>query len=129
MKTKLRPMDVILAHPNTLSKIKPMSDLDKGLLESIEWGFAFHPDETSNTTQLDVQDDVEIDWSEKEGFEDVAAYVAQATVPARVPIAGVAEHLISLRRLCNAQDAVVRNGDAWMYGTAAHLKNLLQQAK
>lgn len=128
MKTKLRPLDVILAHPETLGKIKPKSELDKQLLECIEWGFAFHPDETTNTKKLDVSDDVEIDWSEKEGFEDVRRYVEQATVPAVIPIAGKAEHVISLRRVANAQEEVVRNGEAWSYGTASHLKNLLLQA-
>lgn len=127
MKTKLRPMDVILADPETLSKIKPKSELDAALLETIEWGFAFHPNETSNTRRIDVADEVEIDWSEKEGFEDVKEYVANATVPANIPIAGRAEHVISLRRICNAQDEGVRNGEAWTYGTASHLKNVLQQ--
>lgn len=128
MKTKLRPLDVILAHPETLGKIKPQSDLDRQLLECIDWGFAFHPDETSNTRKLDVADEVEIDWSEKEGFDDVRRYVEQATVPARIPIAGVAEHVISLRRVANAQEEKVRDGEAWSYGTASHLKNLFLQA-
>lgn len=128
MMTKLRPLDVILAHPETLGKIKPKSDLDKQLLECIEWGFAFHPDETTNTKILDVVDEVEIDWSEKEGFDDVRRYVEQATVPANIPIAGRAEHVISLRRVANAQEETVRNGEAWSYGTASHLKNLLMQA-
>ncbi|QQO90506.1 hypothetical protein pEaSNUABM42_00022 [Erwinia phage pEa_SNUABM_42] len=128
MKTTLRPMDVILAHPDTLSKIAPQSELDRRLLESLEWGFTLHPDEVSNTRVLDVSDSVVIDWTEREGCDDVREYVAQATVPPRVPIAGLAEHTISLRRLCNAQDEIVRNGEAWSYGTASHLKNVLLQA-
>ena len=127
MKTKLRPMDVILAHPETLDKISPQSELDLRLLDSLKWGFTFHPEEVSNTKKLDVEEGVEIDWSEKDGFEDVKEYVANATVPPRLPLAGLAEHTISLRRLCNAQDEVVRNGEAWVYGTSSHLKSVLQQ--
>ena len=71
MKNKLRPLDVIMAHPDTLKKIKVVNELDRGLLDTIQWGFTFHPDEENNTRQLDVCDGVEIDWSSNEGFDDV----------------------------------------------------------
>lgn len=128
MKTKLRPMDVIMAHPDTLKNIKPRSELDEKLIDMALWGFTFHPDEHHNTKRLDVAADAEIDWSIKEGFEDVEAYVTNSTQPARFPVAGEAENIISLRRLLNAQPEIVREGDAWAAGTACHLKNLLTQA-
>jgi hypothetical protein len=129
MKTKLRPMDVIMAHPDTLKNIKPRTPLDNALLEMTLWGFTFHPDEHHNTKHLDVAADAEIDWSVDEGFEDVEAYVVNATQPARFRVAGEAEHIISLRRLLNAQPEVIREGPAWSAGTACHLKNLLSQAE
>lgn len=126
MKT-LRPIDVLLAHPDTLKNIEVVSDLDKGLLEGISWGFALHPGEENNTRKLDIDEKVRIDWNNKDGFEDVQAFVDQATVPADLPIAGIAEHIISLRRVISAQDTTINNGDAWANGTAAHLKNVLKK--
>ncbi|QVW55197.1 hypothetical protein pEaSNUABM29_00153 [Erwinia phage pEa_SNUABM_29] len=128
MKSKLRPLDVIMAHPDTLAKIKVVNDLDRGLLDTINWGFTFHPDEENNTRQLDVCDGVEIDWSSKEGFDDVVDYVKQATVRPVLPVAGLAEHTISLRRLVNAQPETVREGDAWTSGITHHLKDVLGPA-
>ncbi|QXO09442.1 hypothetical protein pEaSNUABM11_00018 [Erwinia phage pEa_SNUABM_11] len=126
MITKVRPMDVIRAHPDSLANIAPQSDLDKELLDSIQWGFALHPDETDNTQPMDIPKGATIDWSEKDGCDDVTQYVKQATVPPRHPIAGVAEHVISLRRIVNAQESIVREGDAWQHGTASHLKTIFQ---
>ncbi|MCT7476137.1 hypothetical protein N5V81_14225 [Escherichia coli] len=61
MKNKLRPLDMIMAHPDTLKKIKVVNELDRGLLDTIQWGFLlFHPDEENNTRQLDVCDGVEV---------------------------------------------------------------------
>ncbi|ECJ4589389.1 hypothetical protein DNU75_07600 [Salmonella enterica subsp. enterica] len=125
MKNKLRPLDVIMAHPDTLKKIKVVNELDRGLLDTIQWGFTFHPDEENNTRQLDVCDGVEIDWSSNEGFDDVVDYVKQATVPPVFPVAGLAEHTISLRRLVNAQPEIVRDGEAWTSGITHHLKDVL----
>lgn len=127
MKKKLRPMDVIMAHPDSLQNIKPRTELDAALIEMTLWGFTFHPDEHHNTRHLDVAADAEIDWTVPDGFDDVEAYVAGATQPARFPVAGEAENIISLRRLLNAQSEVVREGDAWAAGTACHLKNMLTQ--
>lgn len=129
MSKKIRPVDVILAHPDELGNIVITSELDKELLESIQWGFALHPNEASNTRRLPVDSGTEIDWSGQEGFDDVRAFVAQATVTPRFPIAGIAEHVISLRRLCNAQPDVVREGEAWQSGTAYHLKDILQNCQ
>jgi NADPH-dependent ferric siderophore reductase len=119
-------MDVIRAHPDSLANIEPKSDLDKELLNSIQWGFALHPDEADNTQPLVIPKGATIDWSEKDGCEDVTQYVRQATVPPRYPIAGVAEHVISLRRFVNSQEPDVREGDAWQHGTATHLKTIFQ---
>lgn len=126
MSNTVRPMDVIRAHPDSLANIEPKSDLDKELLNSIHWGFALHPDETDNTQPLVIPKGATIDWSEKDGFDDVTQYVKQATVPPRYPIAGVAEHVISLRRVVNAQEVSVREGEAWQHGTASHLKGIFQ---
>lgn len=127
MKTKLRPMDVIMAHPDTLKNIKPRTELDNALIEMTLWGFTFHPDEQHNTKHLDVAADAEIDWTVEEGFEDVVEFVSNSTQPAHFRVAGEAENIISLRRLLNAQPDIVRNGPAWSTGTACHLKNLLTQ--
>lgn len=126
MSNKIRPVDVIRAHPDSLSKIKPVSELDKQLLDSLQWGFALHPDEANNTQQLSLAEGTEIDWSEKDGFDDVKQAVRSLTTTPLFPIAGPAEHVISLRRLTNAQDDVVRNGEAWQYGTTCHLKDVFQ---
>lgn len=126
MKSVLRPMDVVLAHPDTLSKIVPRNELDHRLLETLSWGFALHPEEIDRTKKLEVSDVVVIDWTEKEGFEDVRDFVCNSTVFNDLPVAGLAEHTISLRRLVNAQDKIVREGEAWAYGTATHLRNMLE---
>ncbi|EPJ2512172.1 hypothetical protein ACTGOH_005142, partial [Salmonella enterica subsp. enterica serovar Bareilly] len=60
-----------------------------------------------------------------EGFNDVVDYVKQATVPPVFPVAGLAEHTISLRRLVNAQPEIVREGEAWTSGITHHLKDVL----
>lgn len=126
MSIKVRPMDVIRAHPDSLANIEPTSELDKELLNSIQWGFALHPDEADNTQPMDFPKGATIDWSETDGCEDVTQFVRQATVPPRYPIAGAAEHVISLRRVINAQEAIVREGVAWQHGTTAHLKDIFQ---
>ena len=41
------------------------------------------------------------------------------------PVAGLAEHTISLRRLVNAQPEIVREGEAWTSGITHHLKDVL----
>ena len=126
MNTTLRPLDVILVHPDALSKIKIRSQLDEKLLSSLEWGFVMHPGEYKNTRYNDVPEGSVIDWSVPEGFEDVVQYMAEMTVPYTLPIAGPAENIISLRRSVNAQPENIRNGVAWTTGTACHLKNMLQ---
>ncbi len=126
MNTTLRPLDVILVHPDALSKITLRCELDKKLILSLEWGFVLHPDEYKNTRYSDIAEGSVIDWGVPEGYDDVVQYMAEMTVPYSLPIAGPAENIISLRRLVNAQPENIRNGVAWTTGTACHLKNMLQ---
>ncbi|EAA6445635.1 TPA: hypothetical protein ACIWNT_000105 [Salmonella enterica subsp. enterica serovar Enteritidis] len=126
MNTTLRPLDVILVHPDALSKITLRCELDKKLITSLEWGFVLHPDEYKNTRYSDIAEGSVIDWGVPEGYDDVVQYMSEMTVPYSLPIAGPAENIISLRRLVNAQPENIRNGVAWTTGTACHLKNMLQ---
>ncbi|ANZ48857.1 hypothetical protein BIZ82_gp007 [Erwinia phage vB_EamM_EarlPhillipIV] len=125
MGRKISPVDVVRLHPDDLANIKPKSELDKKFLTGIEWGFALHPDEVRNTQQPSLKGPVEIDWRTTAGHEDVVEAINAVTVSSEdLPIAGPAEHLISLRRFINAQAEVVRNGEAWQLGTALHLKSV-----
>lgn len=123
MGSKISPVDVVRLHPDDLSKVKVSCPLDESLLAGIEWGFALHPDEVRNTPLLNLDGPVEIDWTEKDGFDDVQEAIERVTVPAAsLPNAGPAEHLISLRRFINAQPEAIRSGEAWQQGTACHLR-------
>lgn len=126
MGRKISPVDVVRLHPDDLANIKPKSELDKKFLTGIEWGFALHPDEVRNTEQPHLKGPVEIDWrTAGEGCDDVVTAINAVTVSSEdLPIAGPAEHLISLRRFINAQAETVRNGDAWQLGTSLHLKSV-----
>ncbi|ANZ50197.1 hypothetical protein PHOBOS_7 [Erwinia phage vB_EamM_Phobos] len=126
MGRKISPVDVVRLHPDDLVNIRPTSTLDENLLSGIEWGFALHPDEVRNTVPMNLSEPVEIDWGSKEGFDDVVKAINDMTVSCHaLPIAGPAEHLISLRRFINAQPEVVRNGEAWQCGATCHLKAVL----
>lgn len=121
MTKKLSPADLLLLPPTELDKITPRDERDAELIESLQWGFALHPNEVENTAKVNVDGNTVIDWECPQDHEDVRAAITEATVNADIPIVGRAEHLISLRRYCNAQPAQVRNGESWRSGTVTHL--------
>lgn len=129
MSRTVTPVDVLMMRPEQLKKIEPRNDKDAALLDSLEWGFMFHPKEAKRLPGLDVaEDSVVIDWSFKpDDAEDVQETIRAATVLSPVPIAGRAEHLSSLRRFTLAQADDVKNGEYWRYGTNCHISNLFEQ--
>lgn len=124
----ISPADVLLMRPEQLEQLKPRNEMDAALIESLQWGFAFHPKEAQRIRGVNVDGDVEIDWSCPEQYEDVQAAIREATVLTNIPIAGLAEHLVGLRRYTNTQPEQVRTGESWRYGTTAHLATLFGQA-
>ena len=121
------PADVLFMRPEQLDKIKPQTEMDAALIESLQWGYAFHPKEAQRARGVAVDEEVTIDWSCPQPYEDVQVAIREATVLADIPIAGLAEHLVGLRRLVNAQPIQVRSGESWRYGTTAHLATLFGQ--
>ncbi len=124
MGKKISPVDVVRLHPDQLERVVGKSPVDANLLEGLKWGFALHPEEARNTMIVDGAEELEIDWKEEGAFDDVRVAIEQYTVQSNFPIAGNAEHLISFRRLINAQSDDVRNGTAWQLGASTHLKTL-----
>lgn len=123
----ISPADVLLMRPDQLEKIKPQNDMDAALIESLQWGYAFHPKEGQRSRGVTVDEEVTIDWSCPQPYEDVQVAIREATVLADIPIAGLAEHLVGLRRLIKSQPVQVRTGESWRYGTTAHLATLFGQ--
>lgn len=124
MGKKISPVDVVRLHPDQLERVVGKNAIDACLLDGLKWGFALHPEEARNTMSVEGNDELEIDWKEDGQFEDVRVAIEQYTVQSNFPIAGNAEHLISFRRLINAQSDEVRNGPAWQLGASTHLKTL-----
>lgn len=124
MAKKISPVDVVRLHPTELERVIGKNETDNNLLEGLKWGFALHPEEARNTVSLSANEEFEIDWKEDGEFGDVKDAIERFTVQSHFPVAGNAEHLISFRRLINAQSDEVRNGTAWQLGASTHLKTL-----
>lgn len=127
MTQHVTPVDVLMMSPEQLDRLNLQGDMDNALVDSLRWGYAFHPNEVSRLRAADPEVGATIDWSFSEAHEDVHEAIRNATVLADIPIAGVAEHLVALRRFTNAQAEEIRQGESWREGTTSHLACLFGQ--
>lgn len=123
----IEPKDVVVLHPDALKRVKVNNEMDKKLIDALEWGYAFHPEQRPKLYVDDSNDSgLEIKWPEESDVAtDVLETISVFTVPADLPIAGLAEHLISFRRLLNSQYMEVKNGEHWSSGANVYLKHVM----
>lgn len=123
----VEPKDVVVMHPDALKRVKVSTDLDKRLIEALEWGYAFHPELRTNVgTVGQLDEELSINWpQDNEVDEDVLQAVSVFTVPVDLPIAGLAEHLIGFRRLLNSQYLDIKSGASWRDGANIYLKRVV----
>lgn len=123
----VEPKDVVVMHPDALKRVKVNNELDRKLIDALEWGYTFHPELRVNVGAIgQIDDELSIEWpQENEIDEDVLGAVSVFTVPVDLPIAGLAEHLIGFRRLLNSQYLEVKNGDSWRDGANVYLKRVM----
>tara|TARA_Y100001956_G_scaffold10675_1_gene9484 strand:+ start:103 stop:486 length:384 start_codon:yes stop_codon:yes gene_type:complete len=126
MVKNIEPKDVVVLHPDALKRVKVETELDKKLVDALEWGYAFHPELIKQAKKEESDDEMSIKWPvEDEVAEDILRTVSVFTVPVDLPIAGLAEHLIGFRRLLNSQYMEVKEGDSWRDGANVYLKRVL----
>lgn len=125
MSRMVSPLEAIMMHPDDVDLLQPKTKTDNALVEALRWGFALHPEEERKVNKA-TGVAASLSWSGvTAGYEDVVEWIDGNTVNSRLPIAGPAEYIISLRRFHSAQPANVRNGKSWRLGAELHLKKVL----
>ena len=124
---ELEPKDVVVLHPNALKGITIRNDLDRKLIDALEWGYSLHPELRVNVgTFGESHHETTIVWPESTKVDsDIVEAISVFTVPPNLPIAGLAEHLISFRRLLTSTHMDITRGDSWGAGANLHLHNLM----
>jgi hypothetical protein len=123
---KLRPIDVVQLDPRVLRQLVVDSPLDELLVNALEWGYSLHPEEMHSPKKSLQGTQYTIVWPKDRTIcNGVSSAINTFTVTPSDPIAGIAEHLISLRKLIVSAYLEVEFGCRWSKNTDIHLREVL----
>lgn len=127
---EIEPKDALNLPVKWVNNIIVTTEQDRQFVSAMQWLYSLHPEVKGLLVPSeDATVQLVLKWpSEDEDKElfDIHEAISVFTVPPTLPVCGLAEHFISLKRLFASNVLEIQNGEGWAYAANKHIWNVCQ---